>query len=436
MGRSLFSVLIVAVVVSVAGAVIPAGAQSSYQDELANLRSPNVKTRVNAAKALGRSGRREAIEPLTEAVRDPEAKVRKAVVQALRKFRDVEAVDGLLMGLTDEEKDIRSESMAGILDLYVAPEKRGPILGVFKTRKKPEETEPVSPADARVIGALEARLRDEEPSIRRQAAYVLGMLQSEESVDALVLALPDMSLDVRAEVVDALGRIGGDQAGQSLIRALADSSSRTRSRAIDALGRMRYNPAAPALLNIYEAEEGKSMGDRALAALAQMGAPEARGVFYQMMTSSKPQRRTWAVEGLARLDEPRLAPSLTKDFLREPDPKVQLAYCFALARLGRPEFIDRLALSLSKPDLRDQSRVYLVELGTPLLTELVTYLADPVVEVRKNMVLVLMEIGDPAAIPYLEPLLSDPDPEVADRANRAIAKLQRVQMTASATPTR
>ena len=45
--------------------------------------------------------------------------------------------------------------------------------------------------------------------------------------------------------------------------------------------------------------------------------------------------------------------------------------------------------------------------------------------------MVLMEIGDPAAIPYLEPLLSDTDPEVADRANRAIARLQRVQMTAS-----
>ncbi len=138
-----------------------------------------------------------------------------------------------------------------------------------------------------------------------------------------------------------------------------------------------------------------------------------------------------AVEGLARLDDHGLIPSLTKDFLREPDPRVQLAYCFALTRLGRPEFIDRLVLSLAKTDLWAKSQSYLIELGSPLLTELVAYLDDPVTSVRRNMVSVLMEIGDPGAIPYLEPLLSDTEPEVADRANRAIARLQRVQVTAS-----
>jgi len=57
---------------------------------------------------------------------------------------------------------------------------------------------------------------------------------------------------------------------------------------------------------------------------------------------------------------------------------------------------------------------------------LVTYLSDPVPGVRKGMVLVLMQIGDPAAIPAIEPLLSDPNKEVADQANRAISRLQMV----------
>ncbi|HEY7817144.1 MAG TPA: hypothetical protein VIG29_02920, partial [Vicinamibacteria bacterium] len=35
--------------------------QSSFQDEVANLKSPNVSTRVKAAKALGESKRLEAI---------------------------------------------------------------------------------------------------------------------------------------------------------------------------------------------------------------------------------------------------------------------------------------------------------------------------------------------------------------------------------------
>jgi HEAT repeat protein len=165
-----------------------------------------------------------------------------------------------------------------------------------------------------------------------------------------------------------------------------------------------------------------------------MGAPEARGVFYYQMTSMQSEQRRWAAEGLGRLSDESLIPGMMKDFLREPDPSVQLAYCFALARLGQPEFVDRIALSLANKKLQEQAHDYAVELGSPLLDELVTYLSDPVPEVRKEMAQVLMEIGDPAAIPYLKPLLSDPDMEVADRANRAIARLQQGDLSASSIP--
>jgi HEAT repeat protein len=236
-------------------------------------------------------------------------------------------------------------------------------------------------------------------------------------------------------VVTALGRIGGEEAGQTLIRALNDSSNKTRVPAIKALGRMKYKPAARALLGIYEAEKGKNNGDLALSSLAQMGAPEARGVFYENMTNQKPERRRYAVEGLGRLGDPNLTSGMIKDFLREPDDSVQLAYCFSIALLEHREFVDRLALSLSKIDLKDQAREYLVELGSPFLTDLAPYLSDPVAGVRSGMTQVFMMIGDPTAIPYLEPLLGDADAKVADGANRAIARLQRVQVSASKEPT-
>ena len=104
-----------------------------------------------------------------------------------------------------------------------------------------------------------------------------------------------------------------------------------------------------------------------------------------------------------------MVPGLIKDFLREPDARVQLAYCFALSYLGQREFVDRVALDLGNKKRRDQARTYAVELGEEYLDELVTYLADPVALVRMEMAQVLMEIGDPRAIPYLEPLLADPD---------------------------
>jgi HEAT repeat protein len=50
------------------------------------------------------------------------------------------------------------------------------------------------------------------------------------------------------------------------------------------------------------------------------------------------------------------------------------------------------------------------------------------------MAYVLEQIGDPEAIPYLRPLLSDPDPQVVDWANRAIATLERVQAGGKPSP--
>jgi HEAT repeat protein len=408
--------------------------QSSFQDEIANLKSPNVGTRVKAARALGETGRPEAIPALTEAMRDPELKVRRQTAASLRRFNSTECIDGLLVGLRDEDKNIRNESMIALLEIYVGAgnaDLGGPISFFLGPRYSTPPLNGLIPVSTEVVDGLELRLQDEEPVLRRRAAYSLGVLSAKDAVDTLGAALYDPSKDVRLEAVDALGKIGTDPAGEALRGALEGSVTPDMTGAvIDALGRMQYQPAAPALVSIYDGNVNK-LGDRALRALALMGAADARGVFYYQMTSKRADQRRWAVEGLGRLGDQSLIPGMMKDFLREPDPSVQLAYCFALTRLGQHEFVDRVALSLGNTKLREQAHEYAVELGSPLLNELVTYLADPVAEVRKEMAQVLMEIGDPAAIPYLRPLLSDPNGEVADRANRAIARLQQGDLRAS-----
>ena len=405
--------------------------QETLHDDIADLRSPNTGTRENAAKALAQTARPEAIEPLTEAMRDPEVKVRRAVAKALRAQQNPDAIDGLLMALRDEEKDVRSEGLAGLVEIYVSPDQRRPItrfLSVFQeTVPRPAAPpRPIMPIAEKVVLGLEARLQDDEPSLRRQAAYALGVLRAEQAVDSLGTSLADPSKDVRTEAVEALTLIGGEEAGAQLVAGLSEPSRQIQGQVVEALGRIRYAPAAEELLVVYDGWQGKELGDKALTALALIGAPQSRGVFLQNMTSVSSQRRRWAVEGMGRLRDENLRTSLTKDFLREPDASVQSAYCFALSLIGRPEFIDRLALNLSDPMLRQQSMSYLVEMGGPFMAELVLYLSDPVAEVRKGMAYVLEQIGDPNAIPYLRPLLSDPDPQVADWANRAIAHLERV----------
>lgn len=404
--------------------------QERVQDDLADLRSPNASTREEAAKNLARAARPEAIGPLTEAMRDPEVDVRREVVKALRAQLDPEAIDGLLLALRDEDKDVRHEALGGLVDIYIPPDQRRPInrfLAVFKDQQPRPAVRPTMAVDERVILGLEARLQDDEESLRRQAAFALGVLRAESAVDSLGMALGDPSKSVRTEAVEALTTIGGDGAGAELLTALSEPSRDIQGQVVDALGRIRYLPAAPQLLTIHEGWQGKELGNKSLTALSLMGAPEARGVFLQNMTSGNASHRRWAAEGLGRLRDENLRSSLTKDFLREPDESVQAAYCFALTLIGRPEFIDRLALNLASPTLRQQSMDYLVELGSPFLAELVPYLSDPVPDVKKGMAYALEQIGDPAAIPYLKPLLTDSDPTVADWANRAIATLERIE---------
>jgi len=440
MGRVRF--LLVATVVTLSVGLFPAftplaSSQGSFQDEIANLRSPNVGTREDAAKALGKSGRLEAIPALTQAMRDPELKVRRAAVKSLRLYTSSETIDGLLTGLQDEDKSIRDEAMIALLEVYVgagnAELNSSSFSWIMGDRKRTPGLKGLVPIDPRVNDGVALRLQDEESGIRRRAAHTLGVLGAESAVSALAAALYDSDKNVRRETVGALAQIGSDPAGAALRDVLQGAPNELTGDVVQALGRMQYKPAAPELVGIYDSNVNK-LGDRALEALARMGASEARGVFYYQMTSKKSQQRLWAVEGLGRLGDESMIPGLMKDFLREPDPAVQLAYCFSLTNLGRHEFVDRIALDLGNKKRQQQAHEYAVELGSPLLPDLVTYLADPVADVRRELAIVLMEIGDPAAIPHLQPLVGDTDSEVADRANRAIARLQQGRVAASTAP--
>src|SRR5262249_57001354 len=83
-------------------------ARPSFDDLVANLKSPNASTRREAAGELGRSRRREAVTPLAALVRDPDAKVRLEVVRALRELRDLSAVPAMVTSLSDGEPPIRA----------------------------------------------------------------------------------------------------------------------------------------------------------------------------------------------------------------------------------------------------------------------------------------------------------------------------------------
>ena len=260
--------------------------------------------------------------------------------------------------------------------------------------------DPLRPVDPAIVEAVVGRLGDEDDEVRRRAAVGLGALRQESTAAALAHAASNDPEDrVAREAVRSLGELGTDAAGALLLGFVEED--RVREEALAALGRFAYAPAIPRLIQIYDHDPGNSNGRAALAALARAGAPLARGTFYHELRNRDARRRASAAAGLGRLDDASLADGLIRDFLREDDRRVQLAFCFALVRLGETPFIDRLVLSLADSDRAPEARDYLLELGPGVINQLAAYLDDPDPELRLALIAVLERLGDPAAVAAL-----------------------------------
>ena len=423
-GRS--SAIGVALALLVAAATL-APAQSSVEELAARLESSDARTRRDAARALGEDGSTEAVAALTPAARDADRDVRRAVLEALAAVRRPDAVAGLLVLLEDEVPAHRRGAIGGLVDIHrrEPPAGRGARAVDWLLRREQEfALDPLRPVESRIADALAARLDDEDTENRRLAAEALGVLRAVSGVASLAnTAAGDPDEEVRRKAVESLGAIGTEEAGEGLLALVEDSD--LKRHVVRALGRMAFPPATPALLAVYDGDPGSDLARDALEGLARIGAAEARGTFYHELSSREARRREYAAAGLGRLDDPTLVDGLIRDFLREEDSRVQLAFCFALVRLGRTPFVDRVVLSLSDRRLREPARQYGLELASDHLDEFLRYLDDPEREIRLELIALLERLGDPAAIPKLQEVGEDADAEVADRARAAARVLAR-----------
>lgn len=406
-----------------------AAAEDSFEDLLANLKSPTARTRQAAVAALAKSRRREAVAPLSALVRDPEPKVRLEVVEALRQLRDVSAIPALVTSLQDGDPKVREEAVATIVEIYSERERGGTIdrfLQAFSDEYERSSVAPYTAVDATVFRGLAGTLRDEQKDIRAESAYAIGILDGKAAAREVVAALQDPEADVRAAAATALGKIGSAEDGRALIPLLADESTGVRRRAMQAIGVLRVREAGPALRELFEQNRRRELGNRVLASLSRIGDPAQADLFRELLASSDPEQRRLAIEGLGRVADRSLLDAFKKDFQREKNADVRLAYNFALVLLGDHAFLDSIALALgaSGPSA-ERARSYVLELGSAVAPDLYPYLNDPDAQVRGAVCDVLAQLGDVAGIAKLTPLLSDPNTKVADRANRAIEKLRR-----------
>jgi len=411
-------------------------ARLSFEDLLANLKSPNAKTRQDAAESLGKSRRREAVAHLAPLVHDPEAKVRMEVVKALRQLREPAAVPALVTSLRDGDAAIREEAIGTLVEMYVDRERTSAVSRFLDLFSDEFDRSSIAPhvADPSVVQGLAQALRDEDKDIREEAALALGILNGTAALKNLAAALQDPEPGVRGAAATAIGKIGTVQDGRALVPLLSDGSAAVRHRALQAIGVLKVAEAGPALREMYEANRRKELGLKVLEALSRVGDPSQADLFQQLVQDPDPAKRRLAVEGLGRISGAANLAAFKKDYQREKNEEVKLAYSFAMARMGDRAFLDTIVLSLPSRTLGTRARSYLVEMGHGVVGELYPYLKDPDADVRAVLCDILGTIGDADTIPHLTPLLSDPSSSVVDRATRAIERLRRATASSPAPP--
>ena len=215
----------------------------TVRDRIEQLEDRDPRIRRYAAWALGELESSRGVQPLVRSLRDPDADVRLVSAWALGEIKDERSIDPLIESLDDENDFVRemvvlslgeiehSSAIDPLLDAYESHESLAEVviwaLGEIDTRRahrarrsifedigvRPFDNTEVwagdwlgwrSPRRSGSFASLAGELKDDDPLVRQNAAWGLGHMDDERSVELLLDALKDEDPAVRAMAIWAL----------------------------------------------------------------------------------------------------------------------------------------------------------------------------------------------------------------------------------------
>jgi HEAT repeat protein len=210
--------------------------------------------------------------------------------------------------------------------------------------------------------------------------------------------------------------------GDAMVTVLNDNNRTVRRAAMHALGAMRYERALSALVEQFQFFRRGEMAEAALSAIERIGHQAAIPVLAGQLTSKSAALKTIAVSGLSRLGDRSRMAGIQAALKGESDESLVLAGSYSVIALSGST-LDPIVEALRKPRLAAQARQYLVDIAPGRILSFTRHALDPDVRIRSGIADVLGLAGDVAALPVLEPMRRDPEPHVAQAAERAIARL-------------
>ncbi|HVG17686.1 MAG TPA: HEAT repeat domain-containing protein [Blastocatellia bacterium] len=428
----------------------PADTQS-LETLLAYLKSPDSGTRRDAARRLGERRERNqlAVEALVAAARKDESRdVRAEAVEALGKIKDLSALPEMLDALKDPSDPVRGSAVKSLVMLYtehdidfITNRRAGwNLFNPFLDTNDHEIIEPYIIPDPTIIDALgEAARGDRDWDVRIAAIRALGVLRGHRVMALLADAL-SADQDVRIDVIRTFIKMGDPAAGSYLVPFFRDSNHKVRTQAMVAAGMLKYSPAVEPLLSTYglgpekkgtvSKVVGKVKGafsynpprdEAALWALSLIGDERAEQIFVENMGDDDADRRQYALEGLARIADPRYMDQISRLVLTEKNGDVKLAGQWALYRMGSRPNIQYVVRKLDT-DQEEQARTYLLEANNA--ADLYPYVRSSNKEVRRKVIEILGRIGDAETVKELQPVAETSGVATANAATLAIKRIE------------
>lgn len=183
---------------------------------IAGLKDNDSLIRQKAAEYLGTFGRPEDIEHLISALRDNEYKVRQEAARALGEIGDRRALGALM------ERVLKDESISVITSCAQALSNIGDKKALLTlvealTQGKYNLAFPIAfypnlSNNKDAVKLLMSAAENNNISLRRQVAFILGELKSNQSIEKLKKRLNDEDREVQINAIFSLGRIGTREA--------------------------------------------------------------------------------------------------------------------------------------------------------------------------------------------------------------------------------
>jgi len=283
---------------------------------------PQPMARQTAVMALDLIGDARGIPALAAALDDADRTLSLLAAYSLLHLGDDRGMEDILAALREGERPARM----AVLEYLLPPEMVRVSWGAtMQPRTGMQELDP------RLVEALLALLKDNDPGNVRDAAKVLGKLREPRAVEPLIACLQaERNRDIHAEVAEALADIGGPRAVEALLPLLG--SVQLREHAVRLLQTAEDPRAIAPLVALlaekaplppHENERLPLLKVQAARALAAQG--DARGVEYLLAALRDRERKAgyMSLVALTDCEDARVTPAALEK-VEDADPVARL----------------------------------------------------------------------------------------------------------------